>query len=273
MTKFHLPKKSCITLLLVASLPVSAAWNGMPYNGMGLNPMSGGMGMPGSLGFSPWSMGSNPWSSGFSPWSMGGASPWSSGVSPWNMGANSPWSGGNGWNSSMWPWGSNGSGGNAWGNNAWMPWSNNSGFSGRRNNNDWVSSMFLMNSLNNQNNQQPWAMGLPTNYPYQTPVWNQGLTTPPSQPLPAMIYPQSQAPSSMPSMANPNPVASQSTQATTESLNFPPPSSSFSPFMSQPAPAPSTVVNPKPAEAQSVLPMPNPRPQGKTLVFPDGSQF
>ena len=253
-----------IASLLSFGSPSSAAWNDIPYgayNGMGFNPMAGGMGMPGASGFSPWNMGSNPWSSGFSPWSMGGASPWSSGFSPWNMGGNSPWNGGNGWNSSMWPWG----------NNVWMPWSNNSGFSGRRNNNDWASSMFLMNSLNNQNNQQPWGMGMPPSYPYQTPMWDQGLMTPALQPLPAMTYPQSQAPISMPSRADSNPVANQSTQTTTESINFPPASSSFSPFMSQPAP--STAVNPKPAEAQTVPPTPNPRPSGKTLVFPDGSQF
>ncbi|HPY40334.1 MAG TPA: hypothetical protein PLM98_07440, partial [Thiolinea sp.] len=100
MIKLRLLQTSCCIFLLACCTSLPAAWNDTPYNGMGVNPMSSGMGMPWSSGFSPWSMGGSPWSSGFSPWSMGG-SPWSSGFSPWSMGGNnSPWSG-NGWNSSM----------------------------------------------------------------------------------------------------------------------------------------------------------------------------
>ncbi|HPY39226.1 MAG TPA: hypothetical protein PLM98_01805, partial [Thiolinea sp.] len=228
-------------------------------------PMSSGMGMPWSSGFSPWNMGGSPWSSGFSPWSMG-SSPWSSGFSPWSMGGNnSPW-GGNGWNSSMWPWGSGG--GNSWGGNSWMPWSNNSNFLGRRNNNDWVTSMFLMNSLNNQ---QPWNMGMMPNYPYQAPIWNQGM--PAAQQLPqALAYPP--VPAQLPNLVYPTqppgPILDSGT--TTESSNFPAASSSFSPFLesAQPITKPDTLPT-QPGAAPE--PTTHPNPATKTLVFPDGSRF
>lgn len=273
MIKLRFLHTSCLSFFLATTtLPVStlAAWNDMPYNSMGFNPMTSGMGMPGAAGFSPWSMGgASPWSSGFSPWSMGGGSnPWSSGFSPWNMGGNSPWNG-NGWNSSMWPWGNNGSGGNSWGNNSWMPWSNNSSFLGRRNNNnDWVTSMFLMNSLNNQ---QPAGMGMPPSYPYQAPSWNQGFVPPAVQPPQAITYPQLAAPTQLPNAINP--MVGQVAPAAS-SMNFPPSSSSFSPFLNDPvAPASGTTDATVSAGQQPIAPLPQVQAPGKTLVFPDGTSF
>lgn len=244
-----IPTTLAISLLSLA-LPLSAATNQLPFNNMGLNPMSGGMGMPWSSGFSPWSMGGNPGSSSFSPWSMGGA-PWSSGASPW---------GGNGWNSSLWPW--SGSGwGNSSGNNSWMPWSNGSSFFGRQNNNnDWLTTMLLMNSLNNQ--QQPLNMGLMPNYPSQASVWNQSL---PAQQPQTLFYPQLQAPQQIPNMANP--AVGQHPQSATAVVNFPAASSSFSPFIE-----PSTSEN-SASTTQSNPTSPNPKPPAKTLVFPDGTTF
>lgn len=252
---------SGVTLLIACSFPASAeTWGSNPWSS-GFSPMNMGSN-PWSSGFSPMSMGMNPWSAGFSPMIMG-SNPWSSGFSPFNMGNNpwsagsSPWSGGN---SSIWPWGNNLGGGNAWGNNAWMPWMGSSGASGRRNNGDWVTSMFLMNSLNNQ---QPWSMGMPPNYPYQPPAWSQGvMPTPQSQPM--LSYPQQPAlPNAMTSMPQ------QSMQPTVGLSNFPNTTSSFSPFMT-PSTAETlnsaTIQQPNPASA-------NPIPTRKTVVFPDGSQF
>lgn len=231
------------------------------------------LGTPWSSGFSPWSMGTNPWSSGLSPWSMG-TNPWSSGFSPWrSMGGNSPWSsgfnpwGGNAWNSSVWPW-ANGSGwGNSWGSNSWMPWSSGSNFFGRRNNDDWVRSMFLMNSLNNQ---QPWAMGAMPGYNYQAPAWQQNIPMPMQSAPNMMAYPQPALPLQTPQI--PSPSLEPSTQPpVVESNNFPATSSSFSPFLDSPAPANDPLPSAKPALPEPSLP--SSKPTDKVLVFPDGSRF
>jgi hypothetical protein len=254
-----LPKLIPATLtasLLGLAMSVSAATN---YPTTMAAPWSSGM-TPWSGGFSPWSMGGNPWSGGFSPWSMG-ASPWSGGFSPWSMGGN-PWSGGgypwggNGWNSSIWPWAGN------YGGNSWMPWSNGSSFfGGRRNNDDWVTSMFLMNSMNNQ---QAWNPAMfPPAYPYQAPMATQ-------QSLPMLTYPQMQpsAPQSQSSNTSPGPAQN---SATTPVPSFPAASSGFSPFA---APSSSTTSVTTPTSTQQpAMPAPAINPPSQGLVFPDGSRY
>ncbi|TXH67570.1 MAG: hypothetical protein E6Q83_17435 [Thiothrix sp.] len=220
---------------------------------------------PWSSGFSPWSMGSSPWSSGFSPWGMG-SSPWSSGFSPWSMGGSpwstsfTPWNGNNGsasmlpWSSGFSPWGGN-NWGNAWGNNAWLPWSNGSNFFGRRNNNDWVTSMFLMNSIDQQ---QPWNAGMLPNYPYQAPSWQQ---VPMQQVAPNGFY------QAAPVMTYPH--QSQTVQTPPPS-NFPETSSKFSPFLQANPPSSSGASIPSQSSVSTEQPAPI---TSKTLVFPDGSRF
>lgn len=235
-----------LVLLIAGSLSTPAAWGESLGTGFNSAPLWGGM--PLNSGFSPWSMGGSPWSSGFSPWSMGG-SPWSSGFSPWG--------------SSMMPWASSNTGGNSWGNNSWMPWSSGSGFSGRRHNNDWVTSMFLMNSLNNQ---PPWNAGMLPNYPYPAPAGNQNF---PAQQPQTLFYPQPITPAQTTNSPNTNPAAAQSAL---EASNFPAATTGFSPFLDTSTPNHSTAVVTSPQQ-QSVVPTPSPNLTGKTLVFPDGSQY
>ncbi|MFM2317465.1 MAG: hypothetical protein RLZZ215_86 [Pseudomonadota bacterium] len=241
----------------------SSAWSATPYSGSGV-PWSSGfspwsMGStPWSSGFSPWSMGSNPWSSGFSPWSMG-SNPWSSGFSPWSMGA-SPW-GGNGWNSSIWPWSGASWGNNSWGNPSWIPWSNHTNGFGRRNNNDWVTGMLLMNTLNNQ---APFGTAWLPIYPMQGSTY-QNLSTQQPQTL---FYPQ--PPMINQAIPRPNTTNEQMMQPAT--VGFPATDSSFSPFIepshSNPSPT-SLPILPSSVDASS----PDPKPQAKTWVFPDGSRY
>ena len=226
---------------------------GMP-GGSSFSPWSMG-GMPGGSGFSPWSMGGMPGGSSFSPWSMGGI-PGGSSFSPWNMG-NSPW-GGNGWNSSIWPWSGSGIG-NSWGNPTWMPWSNNSGLFGRRNNDDWITRMFLSNALNQQ---APINRGLIPNYPAQGSAVGQSL---PAQQPQTVFYPQS------PSQLSNTPSITSEPAGQPTAVGFPAASSSFSPFI-EPSPSDRPVTNP------AIVPMPSSpysdsKPQAKTWVFPDGSRY
>ena len=251
--------------LLSLAAPSLSAWNNqgsMPWSS-GFSPWNMG-GMPGGSGFSPWSMGGMPGGSGFSPWSMGGM-PGGSGFSPWNMGGMpggsgfSPW-GGNGWNSSVWPWSGSGLG-NSWGNNTWMPWSNNSSFLGRRNNDDWITRMFLINALNQQ---APINSGLMPNYPAQGFIGSQSL---PAQQPQTLFYPQAQ------SLNQPSntPTAVREQDIQPSAVGFPAASSSFSPFIesspsNRPATNPPMMPTPSSLNADS-------KPQAKTWVFPDGSRY
>lgn len=237
--------------LLSLAAPSLSAWNNqgsMPWSS-GFSPWNMG-GMPGGSGFSPWSMGGMPGGSVFSPWSMGGM-PGGSGFSPW---------GGNGWNSSVWPWSGSGLG-NSWGNNTWMPWSNNSSFLGRRNNDDWITRMFLINALNQQ---APINSGLMPNYPAQGFIGSQSL---PAQQPQTLFYPQAQ------SLNQPSntPTAVREQDIQPSAVGFPAASSSFSPFIesspsNRPATNPPMMPTPSSPNADS-------KPQAKTWVFPDGSRY
>ncbi len=225
-----------VGVLLVNMTASAESWPG------GFNPLMSPMSSmsPGMNSFSPLGMGGmSPLGYGMNPYTgySGMGNSWGNNFSPWN----SFGSGANGipWNMNSMPWGS--------GNNSGiMPWDffNGSNYNNsRRNNNDWVGNMFLLEALNG--NQlgagllPPFSAnginGMPAYAPVYTAPAGQVFTAPviPTQPPQQPAVPAGQ-------LSPQPPVAPQN----------------FNPF-ARVAPQP-------PAPAM---------PLRQELVFPDGSRF
>ena len=252
---------------VVLSLPVQAFWNSVPFTGpAGFSPLTGaGMSPWGGMGSMPWggSSSSMPWNMGGMPWGGNSSSPWSMGGMPWGGNSSSPWNmGGMPWggNSSSMPWNMGG-----------MPWGNNWDSNNRKRNNDWATTLFLLDSLNQQQSPQQFFgmpnMGLPSPGAGSQP-YGYGTGLQPQQPNWQMQQPRMMQPAAPAIPANPYPAGMMPQPVMPARPAFVPgnqhPIRPFSPF------GVDAPVAPSQPPVAPVAPLP---PAVKTLQFPDGSSY